>query len=117
MYSFALKNDGTVWSWGDNSYGSLGDGTVVDKTSPVQVGNLAGVVKIASGYIHSLALKSDGTVWAWGYNGQGELGDGGTTYQPSVVRSGNLTGISGVAAGDNHSLAVGVGRIGLGLGL
>ena len=65
-HSLALKSDGTVWAWGFNQYGQLGDSTTTQRTTPVQVSGLTGVIAIASGGYHSMALKSDGTVWAWG---------------------------------------------------
>lgn len=64
----ALKSNGTVWSWGRNSEGQLGDGTLVQRTTPVAVYGLTNIVNVASGYYHSLAVKSDGTVWTWGKN-------------------------------------------------
>ena len=60
--SFALKSDGSVWAWGDNTHGQLGNGTTVNSTVPVQVSNLTGVIAIAGGGYHGVALKSDGTV-------------------------------------------------------
>src|SRR5688500_2236932 len=75
-HSLALTEDGTVWAWGTNSLGELGDGTTTDRSSPVQVLNLTNVVAIAAGTFHNLALSEDGTVWAWGRNEFGELGDG-----------------------------------------
>src|SRR5215467_1260733 len=82
-YSLALKSDGTVWAWGDNSLGELGDGTTNNQTTPVQVvgsngqGFLTGVKAIVAGNDnHNLALKQDGTVFAWGDNEWGQLGDG-----------------------------------------
>ena len=81
-HSLALKSDGTVWAWGSNSDGQLGDGTTADRASAVQVkgpdgiGFLQDVVAIAAGYHFSLALKSDGSLWGWGDNDVYELGDG-----------------------------------------
>src|SRR5207237_129666 len=97
-HSWALKSDGTVWAWGYNGDGELGDGTTTNSSWPVQVrdlsgGYLSGVVAVAGGNLHSLALKSDGTVWAWGYNGDGELGNGTTTNSSTPVQVSILSGV------------------------
>ena len=105
-YSLALKSDGTVWAWGFNTYGELGDGTTTNRFSPVQVSGLTDVVAVAAGLSHGLALKSDGTVWAWGPNSNGQLGDGTTTNRSSPVRVSGLTGVVAVAGGQYHSLAL-----------
>src|SRR3954468_4767834 len=60
-HTVALKNDGTVWTWGYNQNGQLGDGTTTQRTAPVQVSGLSGVVAVAAGYEHTLVLKSNGT--------------------------------------------------------
>src|SRR5438477_389666 len=75
-HTIALKQDGTVWTWGYNGYGQLGDGTTTQRVIPVQVSSLSGMTGVAAGLYFSLALKSDGTVWAWGNNTNGQLGDG-----------------------------------------
>ncbi|MGC9030112.1 MAG: RCC1 domain-containing protein [Desulfomonilaceae bacterium] len=93
-HSLALKSDGTVWAWGYNGYGQLGDGTTTNRLTPVQVSGLTNVVAIAAGGLHSLAKKSDGTVWAWGYNGYGQLGDGTTTNRLTPVQVSGITGNS-----------------------
>ncbi len=80
-HHLALKRDGTVWAWGDNYYGQLGDGATAGRMTPAQVAGLSGVTAIAGGTEHSLAVKRDGTVWAWGYNGGGQLG-----MDPPVAR-------------------------------
>lgn len=67
-HSLALNDDGTVWAWGSNASGQLGDGTKTQRTTPVQVQNLSGVTKITSSDGNSLALKIDQTVWVWGNN-------------------------------------------------
>lgn len=79
QHNLALRSDGTVWAWGSNQSGQLGDGTTIARPTPVQVTGLADVVAVAAGQYYSLALKSDGTVWAWGQNHDGLLGDGTTT--------------------------------------
>ena len=105
-HTLGLKSDGTAWSWGYNAYGALGDGTTVDKPTPIQVPGLTGIVGVAAGQYHSVAVKSDGTVWAWGYNGSGQLGNGTTTGTTSPLQTILLTGITAVAAGESHSLAL-----------
>jgi alpha-tubulin suppressor-like RCC1 family protein len=105
-HSLALKSDGTVWAWGLNYNGELGDGTNTDSNVPVQVSGLSGVTAIGAGAAYSLALKSDGTVWAWGYNYRGQLGNGTNTDSKVPVQVSGLSGVSTIAAGGNHSLAV-----------
>jgi alpha-tubulin suppressor-like RCC1 family protein len=64
-----LKNDGTVWSWGKNSLGELGNGTYTDSSMPTQVTGLSDIIDISANYDFNLALKNDGTVWFWGFAG------------------------------------------------
>nr|WP_301540909.1 hypothetical protein [Corallococcus exiguus] len=89
--SLALKPDGTVWAWGNNGSGQLGDGTAIHRPTPVQVQGLTGVVSVAAGQAHTVALKTDGTGWAWGSNTIGQLGDGTRTGRPTPVR---VTGLN-----------------------
>jgi alpha-tubulin suppressor-like RCC1 family protein len=109
QHTAALKSDGTVWAWGRNDYGQLGDGddTLTNKYSPVQVSGLTGVSAISLGEYHSLALKTDGTVWAWGQNWYGQLGDGTTSNDMNTpIQVSGLTGVTLIAAGGSHSVAV-----------
>jgi len=105
-------NGGNVWTWGLNSAGQLGDGTLVTKTSPVQVTSLTGVKAIAAGGKHTLVIASDDTVRAWGYNASGQLGDGTLTTRSSPVQvltsvgGPALTGVTAIAAGGDFSLAL-----------
>jgi ELWxxDGT repeat protein len=110
-HTLALKSDGTVWAWGLNLYGQLGDGTTTERHNPVAVSGLSGIIAIASGENHSLAIKSDGTVWAWGYNAYGGLGDGTTTNRSAPVQvklqdgSTPLGGVASVSGGPECSVA------------
>lgn len=120
-HTLALKSDGTVWAWGNNQYGQLGDGTTTSRSTPAKVNGLNAVVAIAAGSFHSVALKDDGTVWAWGWNGSGQLGDGTPPPPPpfadpwpdrfAVNRAtpeqvSGLTGVVAITAGLSSSFAV-----------
>lgn len=106
-HSLALKGDGTVWAWGYNEFGQLGDGTVTDRNAPVQVSGLSGMTGLTAGFWHSVALKGDGTVWSWGFNEEAELGDGTTTSRSSPVQVTGLSGVmTSISSKDNHSLAL-----------
>ena len=101
----ALTRDGSVYAWGDNKYGQLGDGTTRSRERPQKVKRLPGVVDISSGRDHCMALGSDGNVYTWGCNFQGQIGDG--TYANEVEGSGrssvykveSLSGIMQISAG------------------
>jgi alpha-tubulin suppressor-like RCC1 family protein len=75
-FTLALKSDGTVYSWGSNYGGYLGDGSTNSRTIPGPVTGLNSVVQVSAAMGHGMALKNDGTVWTWGGNESGELGDG-----------------------------------------
>jgi len=107
-YSHTLfqKIDGTAWAWGNNASGQLGDGSTIDRYSPVAVSGLTGVTALATGGAHSLALKSDGTVWAWGSNTSGQLGDGTTSDRLTPVQVSGLSGVTAIAAGYDFSMAL-----------
>jgi alpha-tubulin suppressor-like RCC1 family protein len=81
----ALKKDGTLWAWGNNSHGQLGDGTSENKNSPVRIGMDTKWVSISAGGMHSLALKLDDTPWSWGGNDHGQLGDGSVVDKTAPV--------------------------------
>lgn len=106
FHNTAVKSDGTVWAWGYNGYGQLGNNATVDQGTPIQVATLTGVTASAAGYDHTLALKSDGTVWAWGYNFYGQLGDGTYVDKLTPVQVNGLTGIVAIAAGGKRSIAL-----------
>lgn len=105
-HTLAIAADSTVWAWGDNSKGQLGDGTGFATPSPAHVVGLDHVVAIGAGERHSLAVKSDGTVWAWGENDEGQLGDTTHTDRNTPVRVYGLTDVVAVAGGWKHSVAL-----------
>ena len=76
IHNTALKSDGSVWAWGNNDKGQLGDESKSDKNKRKKIDKLTDVTDIACGWRHTVNLKSDGTVWAWGDNTNGQLGDG-----------------------------------------
>ena len=111
-HSVALQSDGTVWTWGNNANGQIGDGTNTTRLLPVQVSGFgpgSGVVAVSAGNNHNLALKLDGSVWAWGGNVVGQLGDGTTTpgFTPVPVSGFGIgSGVVAIAAGNFYSLAM-----------
>ncbi len=107
-HSLVLRSDGTVWAWGSNAHGQLGDGTTTDSAQPVQVTGLEDAVAIAAGFDHSLALRRVGStteVVAWGGNADGQLGNDSITDAPELVAV-NLAGVVSVVAGAYHTLAI-----------
>jgi alpha-tubulin suppressor-like RCC1 family protein len=105
-HSLALKSDGTVWAWGENGVGQLGDGTTTDRYSPVQVQSLNNIIAITVGPSSSFAVESDGTVWGWGYHGFGLLGSGVTTNRTTPAQISGITDVCSIAAGSRHVLAL-----------
>ncbi len=80
----ALRTDGTMWSWGDNAKGQLGNGTIGNPIiTPTQIGTDTDWVDVTTGTYHSVAIKSNGTMWAWGDDDFGQLGHGGATTTPN----------------------------------
>lgn len=106
LHSLSLKNDGTVWSWGRNLEGQLGDSTNTNSNVPIQLSSFTGITAVAAGGYHSLALKNDSTVWAWGTNTYGQLGNGSTIASNIPLQVNFLTGVIAIEAGLNHSLAL-----------
>ncbi len=87
-YTAAIKTDGTLWVWGMNQYGTLGDNTVVNKSSPVQtIAFGTNWKQVSAGYFHTAAIKTDGTLWTWGMNLNGQLGDNTVAAKSSPVQT------------------------------
>jgi uncharacterized protein YaiE (UPF0345 family) len=101
-----IQSDGSLWAWGRNEEGQLGDGTTKEKHSPVRIGTAADWQTVEAGQYHTVALKSDGSLWAWGDNSVGLLGDGTTISRYSPVRIGTDTDWQAVEAGFHHTVAL-----------
>ena len=81
----AIKSDGTLWTWGRNNFGQLGDGSIDSRATPLQIGTDTDWISAAGSVGHSVALKSDGSLWTWGRNNYGQHGNGTTTDSPTPV--------------------------------
>lgn len=105
-HSLAIKTNGTLWGWGRNSYGEVGDGTTIDRNHPVQIGTDNQWQYISGGGTHSLGLKTDGTLWAWGENNLfGQLG-GFYPNQVNPKQIGSDTNWVSISAGGSHTTAI-----------
>jgi hypothetical protein len=107
-HTCARKQDGTVWCWGYNDVGQVGDGTTMRRPDPVQVTDLGmTTVEIDAGFDHTCARKQNGELWCWGMNADGRLGDGSITT-PRVRPVQTMVGmrVTQVGPGGFHSCAV-----------
>ena len=104
--SLVLKPDSSVWAWGANGYGQLGDGSTTIRYTPVPITTLTDTTNLEGGWYHTLARNATSQLHTWGYNVNGRLGDGTTTQRTSPTLIGSLTGVTAVAGGTSHSVAV-----------
>lgn len=102
----AIKTDGTLWMWGDNSFGQVGTGNTIDQPVPVQVGIDINWQSGSLGANFTLAIKTNGTLWACGLGNSGQLGTGSTSSSQSMIQVGSATNWREVSAGSVHSAGV-----------
>jgi alpha-tubulin suppressor-like RCC1 family protein len=105
-HTLALQSGGTVWAWGQNTQGQLGDGTTLQRNSPVPVPGLTNIKALAAGSGSNMALQDDGTLWTWGNNSYGGLGDGTTTERFSPTHLAGISQVTAIASGAFHDLAL-----------
>jgi alpha-tubulin suppressor-like RCC1 family protein len=105
-FTLGIKSDGTLWAWGYNLYGQLGDGTTANRNAPIQIGSATNWISVSAGLDFSLGVSSDGKLWAWGRNNFGQLGDGSTTNRNAPVQIGSATNWVSVSAGTGHTLGI-----------
>ena len=98
-----IKQDGSVWSWGENRFGQIGNGTEKETVMPVQISTDAALISL--GQAHTAMLRTDGSVWTWGDNSFGQLGNSSMSNSSSPVRV--LEEADSVSAGAFHTAAVG----------
>lgn len=110
-HTCAVLDDGSVWCWGYNSRGQLGDGTVYDRPRPVQVQGLPAAVSVASGLGFTCAATTDGRVYCWGRNDYGQLGVAASGDLPVPVEVLGLSGVTALAASERAACAVGSGGV------
>ncbi len=105
-HNLAVKSDGTLWSWGNNTSGQLGNGNTTSQPVAAKIGNNQSWVGVSAGKGHSLAIRADGTVFAWGNNGNGQLGyiSGATQTDPLMVGTDNDW--TSISAGDGFSFGL-----------
>ena len=102
----AIKADRSLWIWGHNMWGQLGDGTTVNRSIPVQVQPGATWASVSAGGGHIAAIRTDGSLWAWGRNHHGQLGDGTTIDRDVPVRIGADNNWAYVSVGFFHTMAI-----------
>jgi len=97
-----IKTDGSLWGWGQNSGGQLGDGTTEHRSNPVHI--MDNVVAVSASYDHTMAIKTDGSLWGWGQNSEGQLGDGTTIHSNTPKHI--MDNVYIVSAGGHYTMAI-----------
>lgn len=105
-HSLALKNDGTLYGFGENNFGQLGDGTLETRLTPVQVSSITDVVDFDTSSSHSIAVTGDGSVWVWGLNDYGQLKESDHKDILAPIKVEGLPYIQEVRAGNRYSLVL-----------
>jgi hypothetical protein len=105
-HTIAIRTDGTLWAWGMNQFGQLGNGNNIDSNIPIQIGNSNNWRDIAAGAGHSIGIKNDGTLWAWGNNSNGQIGNNSIINLNTPTQIGNENDWKDVFGGIYVSAAI-----------
>ena len=108
-HTVAVRSDGTLWAWGSNTFGQIGDGTFFQRISPVQIGTLTSWASVSAGDAYTMAIRTDGSLWAWGINTNGNLGDNSMSTRNAPVPIQPGTAWESVSASNNILIAHTVG--------
>ena len=108
FHNLGVRANGSLWAWGNNSSGRLGDDSITNRSSPVSVvGGFSDWTQASAGDLHSLGVRANGSAWAWGSNTSGRLGDNTTTSRSSPVSVvGGFSDWMQASAGTAHSLGI-----------
>ncbi|MCL1885126.1 MAG: stalk domain-containing protein [Defluviitaleaceae bacterium] len=112
IFSMAIRSDGSLWTWGGNHNGQLGDDTIIGKTTPTMVIPFTpftpqtGVAEVSAASHHTMAIMQDGTLWAWGFNNTGQFGNGTTTNRDTPAQVSEGGSWFGISAGSSHAAAI-----------
>ncbi len=106
-YTIALKNDGTMWGWGNNEFGQIGNATYKEIRVPTQEDtNATNWKSLSAGANHSASIKEDGTLWSWGQNNSGELGDASNLSKVVATQESTASSWKSVSCGYDHTIAI-----------
>jgi alpha-tubulin suppressor-like RCC1 family protein len=105
VFTAAIKTDGSLWTWGQNSGGTIGNGSSASYSSPIQIGSLVNWAFVSSGN-STAAIKTNGTLWTWGQNVYGQLGNGTTLSYSSPIQVGNSINWKQVSVNQYHTTAI-----------
>lgn len=115
-FTLAVDQNGSVWAWGLNQEGQLGDGSTTGRQNPARIDGLPPITAVSAGEAHALALGRDGTVWSWGWNREGQLGvstpgvcGAGDSCSTHPVQVAGLGSVQMIAAGGDHSVVLEIG--------
>ena len=111
-HSMGIRQDGTLWAWGSNANGQLGDGTTTNRTAPVQIQEGTTWAHVAAGGAHTVGIRTDGTLWAWGNQANGRLGNDetatGNVTSPIQIQEGTrwIYATAGGTAATGHTVGI-----------